>query len=446
MRRLIWILAMLLPAAALADESAGIPVAPGPGLDTLAAYAGRQVSAIGLTGHRATKEYVIRREIRTRSGQPLVIETLREDVQRLENLSIFAEVKLAATAEGDSAVSIGLAFREMPSVIPVVGYLYTEENGFSVGPGISSLNLGGKAVSLSGRAYFGSADQYWVRGTWPWITGNHVSLDLYAARLMRQDVRNDFSERSDELTAKVGSYVGDRGRLIAKASFLQMKSDVAGITLASDNQDQLHGLWVSAGWDSRDSFRAPRRGWQNELELGKTGGFLGGDGDFGSLNLDLRHWLSAGRDQRLLLSGLLSLQDGTIGADFPSYLRYYIGGVNSVRGYGVEGPSEGQAGRNQLIGTVEHSFTLFPVRRFDVLKWSFGIGLEAAVFGDAGQSWNEQAELALDRTRWGVGFGLHLLVPGAEMVRLELGWNGTDQVRFHFAAGSKPAAQRSRVR
>jgi outer membrane protein insertion porin family len=446
MRRLIWILMLLLPIAARADETAGIPSAPEPALDTLTVFSGRIVRAIDLTDYRVTKEYVIRREIRTRLDAPLDLDTLRADVVRLENLSIFAEVRVSVAVDATDGVRVTYGFREMPSLIPALAFLYTEENGFSVGPSISSLNLGGNAVSLSGRAYFGGTEQYWARGIWPWITGNHISFDLYAAHLTRQDVRNEFKELSDELTARVGRYLGDRGRLSGRFSLLRMHSDVPGITLSPDDLDKLFSLGFTAGWDTRDSWRAPRRGWQNELELVKTGGFLGGNGDFQSMNLDLRHWQPVGRSQKLMLSALLSRQSGTVGVDFPSYLRYYIGGANSVRGYGVDDPAEAQAGRNQAIGTAEYSFSLFPVERLDVLGWSFGIGLDATVFGDAGLAWNGSSELALDRTRTGIGAGLRLLIPGAEMLRFDLGWNGTDKVIFHFATGSKPVAQRARIR
>jgi hypothetical protein len=38
----------------------------------------------------------------------------------------------------------------MPAVVPILGMAYTEENGLSVGPGVSSLNLTGRQISLSG--------------------------------------------------------------------------------------------------------------------------------------------------------------------------------------------------------------------------------------------------------------------------------------------------------
>ncbi len=446
MRRLLWLLLVLLPTPAAAVDIIPIPITAPGRLDTLEVHTGRIVRAIDLPAGLVTKEYVIRREIRSRVDDPFDPDLLRDDVQRLENLAIFAEIAVAVVDDSADGVAIAFTFREMPVLVPMIGFRYTEEDGFSVGPGISSLNLGGRGVSVSGRAYFGAADQYWGRATWPWISGNHFSIEGYAARLTRFDVRNAFHEKSDEMYARVGTYVGDHGRLSARATYLRTQSEEDGITLSPDNDDRLFGLYTTAGWDTRDSYRVPRTGWRNEIEFGRVGGFLPGDGDFTSLVLDVRRWIPSGLRNKFLLSGLMSTQTGTTGVDVPLYYRYQIGGANSVRGWPVQGPSEALAGKNQLIGTVEYSYTLKPINRYDVFGWSFAVGLDAVAFMDAGLAWNEDAEFALNRSRRGLGAGLRLLVPGSEMLRAELGWNSENTIQFHFASGSKPTAQRSRNR
>jgi hypothetical protein len=69
-----------------------------------------------------------------------------------------------------------------------------------------------------------------------------------------------------------------------------------------------------------------------------------------------------------------------------------------------------------------------------------------ALFSDIGIAWSESRELAADRARAGFGAGLRLLVPGSEMVRFDVGWSADGGFHFHFASGSKPAAQRARIR
>jgi outer membrane protein insertion porin family len=407
----------------------------------LVPYAGRNVAAIAIAGQETTREHVIRREIETAVGEPLRLESVEADVQRLDNLSIFAQIQVEAAPDGEG-VRLVYRFKEMPPWIPWVGFSYTEQDGFSAGPKLSALNLKGQAISVGARAYFGGAKQFSARLTWPWITGNHVSFDFYGARLKRTDTLNDFKETSYEFTPSVGTYLGKHGRLDGKFSLFRMKSDVDGKTLDPDNEDVLPRLGASVGWDTRDSWRFPRRGWENELELWYTGG----DADFLTMNLDLRRWVPVGGSQRFLLSSLTSLQTGTVGKSLPEYLIYRLGGANSIRGYSIDDLGRRLYGKNQLLGTVEYSVNLLPVQRWDIWKFALRMGLDFAVFTDAGIAWSDAPDLALKRARGGVGAGLRLLVPGSEMVRFDVGWSPEGGFHFHFASGTKPVAQRQRIR
>ena len=116
----------------------------------------------------------------------------------------------------------------------------------------------------------------------------------------------------------------------------------------------------------------------------------------------------------------------------------------------AERPAPASPGRltvsDQMLGTAEFAWTLSPLRRWDFWRLSFRLGLEFAVFGDVGLAWNEAREFAMNNTRSGVGTGLRLLIPGSEMVRFDVGWSSRDGFHFHFAANSKAAAQRNRLR
>jgi hypothetical protein len=69
---------------------------------------------------------------------------------------------------------------------------------------------------------------------------------------------------------------------------------------------------------------------------------------------------------------------------------------------------------------MEYAFTLMPPRRWDIAFLSLRLGIEAALFAEAGIAWSEGPELAMKRARGGLGAGLRLLVPGSEMVRFDL--------------------------
>ena len=251
---------------------------------------------------------------------------------------------------------------------------------------------------------------------------------------------------STEFTPRVSRFLGERGRLAGELQLFKMRADHPGITLSPTNEDLLVSLGVSLGWDTRNSWNNPKGGWLNELVLKRTGGFLGGDADFWTLIADVRRWQPLRPRQRLLLSGLVSLQSGTVGEDFPEYLQYRLGGANTVRGYEIERLGKELFGRNQMIGTVEYSYALIPQRRFDIWKFSFRLGLELAVFGDVGVAWSEGRDLNSKRTRAGLGSGLRVLVPGSEMLRLDVGWSPEGGFHFHFAGETKPNRQRDRIR
>lgn len=404
-------------------------------------FEGRTVTAIALEGNKTTRDSVIARELQTAVARPFQTSVLAGDVTRLVNLQVFAAIEPELHEDGQG-VKLLLRLTEMPAIVPFPTFTYTEENGFSYGLAVSALNLAGQGIRLSGRAYFGGTTQYWGKLSWPWVAGNHLSLDLYGAKVERHDRLNGFGETSAELTPAVGTYLGKSGRLEGALSWFEMRSDTAGTTLSPDLEDNFVRAAVTFGYDTRDSWREPARGWRNELEIWRTWG----DGDFWTVNLDVRRYQPTFARQGLLLSGLLTLQSGEVGVDVPQYLTYHVGGANSVRGYDIDDLTSEDNGKNQLLATAEYNFTLAPVARRNVFKWAFSAGLQATVFSDAGIAWSHGPEFGWNRMRGGVGAGLRVLVPGSEQIRFDVGWSARSGLRFHFAGGTKPDGQRKRLR
>jgi outer membrane protein insertion porin family len=434
----LWRRALLCAAASLLVPAvAGAQAAPA----DFAAFEGRTVTGIKLDGNRVTREHVITRELETKAGQPFAFATLDADLQRLENLGLFAETRVVPEADGDG-VRLTVTVREMPPILAFPSFIYTEENGFSYGGALSALNLTGRGISLSARAYFGGTTQRWARFSDPWITGNHVSFEFFGGKRDRADTLNGFEEDSWEFAPKLGTWLGRHGRLQGSLTLFQMKSDVDGKTLDADNDDHFRRVGATLGYDTRDSWRDPRRGWKNELEIVRSGGA----GSFWTMNFDARRYQPTGRRQHVLLSTLLTLQSGTVGRNLPGYFTYYLGGANTIRGYSVEDLGPKLNGKNQLLTTAEYNFNLLPLARRDIFKWAYSIGVQLALFSDLGIAWSEPGDFAADRFRAGVGAGLRFLVPGSEQVRFDVGWSRAGGVHFHFASGTKPSNQRQRLR
>jgi outer membrane protein assembly factor BamA len=401
----------------------------------------RIVSSIDCTGLERTKTFVVTREVETIVGQPLRLEVLEADLQRLDNLGIFASVSATGQADGDR-VAITVTVKESIRGIGYPAFAYSEQNGWSYGGGGTLLNLGGRNILLSGRILFGGVRTYAVKLTDPWFAGNHAGYEIAFSHLQRWDKLNEFWEESDELAPWLTTHLGTKGRLGASVGFFQMQSDVSGKTLSPSNQDRFVRFGVQAGYDSRDSWRAPSRGWQNEAEVWRTEG----DGRFWSAILDVRRFQPVGR-QKLELSGLLAVQSGEVSVDVPQYFQYRLGGANSIRGHQIEDLGREIYGKNQLLTTAEYVFTLVERRYVNPLgRIPIMLGIEASFFADAGTAWTEPGSFAIDRFRGGVGAGLRILIPAIDQLRLETGWSPSGGVVFHLAAGVKLEKQRLRIR
>lgn len=405
-------------------------------------YEGKTITAITYSGNNSTRDFIVTREMEIAVGDSLDLDLLAESYTNLENLSIFGSI-IIHVEEDEEGVALEWLFREMPPFIPYIAFRYTEENGFSVGPAISSVNLFGRALKLSGRVLFGGTTTFILTMRWPWITKDyHLSLDLDVSHLTREDKLNEFDEMSDEASPWVGRYVGDKGRIKGLVGYFHMDSNVDGITISESNSDHFLRLGASVGYDSRDSWRNPHIGWEHELQMI----FSTGTSTFLTTNIDIRRFQPISHRQGLFLGALTSLQTGTVGEDVPQYLMYRMGGANSIRGFNVNELGKTLYGKNQFIGTFEYHFTLLPLKAYNFLKWSAALGLQLALFSDTGIAWSDSDEFNTDRWKTGFGVGLRLLVPGTEMTRFDVGFNRQGDIYFHFGNWFKWTAQRFRLR
>ncbi|MEW6755755.1 MAG: BamA/TamA family outer membrane protein [Candidatus Latescibacterota bacterium] len=427
----------------LSSQAAGSApaAASGASLDSLA---GRTLCRVEFAGHRATAEHVIRREVRSRVGSPLDPVQVQRDVQRLRDLDIFSSVQADAEPVGEG-VALRLRLREIPAVVPYVTYDVTDQDGWSFGPAVKAVNLLGRDIFLAGFALFGGKTSFLLDLNDPWIGGNHVSFDLHVARLERQDELDGFGETSLEVRPYVGTYLGERGRAAVGVTYLRLRASPPDAALSANGVDHLLAVGMGLGWDSRDSWGNPHRGWQNEVHAIRTGGPLPGGADYWTVHLDARRFQPV-LSHTLVLSGLLSLQSGRLDRSLPRYMDFHLGGSNSLRGYRLTDLGAVLSGKNQWLGTLEERFPLLPEGEVTLLGLSANLGLSGAVFLDHGLAWSRRGELDLDRARTGLGVGLRLLMPAIEMTRLDLGLGADGQWHIHLAGYSKMTAQRQRLR
>lgn len=399
---------------------------------------GKIVAEIRVSELRWTKEDVILRELASQVGKPYSKENAEKDLQRLHRLDLFSSFDIDARVDGDEVV-LEIEVEESYPLMVFPALNYTDENGFSIGPGARTFNFRGRGVTVGATAMFGGQTSVGFVASNPWLFGNHIGLSLETGWRRRENVLGDFEENSVRIALTPSSYIGENGRIGGRIEFEGLKSDEPGTTLSEDGTDELPTLALFVGYDSRDVWSSPTRGWLNELEVAKTSG----DANFWTVTFDVRRYQPVKENHILFFSSLTTLRTGELGVEVPDYFVYSFGGTNSVRGWEFDS----RRGNNQFLNTLEYRYDIVPLTGWHLFGLSLRSGLQIALFGDLGVLWDEPNQFATRNFIGGFGVGVRALMTGVGMFRLDFGWgqSGT-KVQFGFGVFEKADAQRKRVR
>jgi outer membrane protein assembly factor BamA len=375
-------------------------------------------------------------------GEPYLEASIREDIQRLDRLGIFADVDIYGEDDAGEVI-LNIEVVETLRFLPVISMSISDENGISIGAGLKSVNLRGKAIYFSGVARFGGATTIEVTLRDPWLWGNHLGYQVEYFHRERRNELYKFDEVADEGFVTFRSYIRERGRIGLSFSFQSIQSSEPGKTLAESNTDNVAAVALFLGYDSLDSKSNPGTGWKNEIDIERSGIF-NTNSDFWRTNVDLRRYFKLSRKQTIALSSLTTYTSGTIGKEVAVWQQFGLGGTNSVRGWDLGS----QIGRNQFINTLEYRFLLMRPRAFSYFGVSAFLGMQLTVFGDFGWAWEgENQRKFSDSFIDGYGLGVRFLIPYVGVVRVDFGGGqGDGSIKVHLGSFEKQVKQRDRVR
>ena len=403
-------------------------------------YEGRVLDEIRITGARHTREYIIMRELASREGEPLTREKMKEDESNLDALGVFSLINIYPVEEEDRLVLM-VEVRETFRYLPTVALRIDDENGISIGGGLKSTNLFGRAMFVSGTALFGGATTIvlWLKD--PWVVGDHIGYDLKYFHRDRKNELYDFNEVADEVSLVILGRVGRRGRASMLSSFVSLTSDRDGETLDADNRDNMLSLGFIVGYDSRDLVSNPHNGWYSSLDVSRVWALDGGTG-YWSGNVDVWRYIEISGPHILGLFSLVTLTSGTVGVEIPEWQQYSLGGTSSVRGWDIGR----RYGKNQFINTLEYRYNIMEPRNFEFFGINASLGVQLAAFGDAGAVWSEREGFS-DSWIAGGGAGLRLIIPYVGLARLDFGLGDSRSgLIVHLGALEKAEKARLRVR
>ena len=371
-----------------------------------------RVREIHISGNDKTRDNVIRREIRVDEQEAINSVAIKRSFQRLNNLNFFETVEILPTQVEEDKVDLEVKVKEKPTGSFSIGGGFSTLDQFTMIANISEGNLFGKGYLARVRGQLG------IRRTLGVLTFRNPAL--YDGPTSFQV--DGFSTDTDFLTyeeERIGGtmqfgqafseFIAGSFTLVAEAITIKNPSSDAPTFIISQVGDQsTTGFRASLFRDTRDNFQSPRSGSRTGIRLGFGSEAFGGSNNFFRVSLDgLKYVPFPIWDMRMSLRGRFGIVEGYGGDPVPLTELFFVGGINSVRGFkfGRAGPvtSSGtlEGGNKQVILNVD---VIFPIIE--------GAKLDGVVFFDYGKGFAEVEDLSLDlrpatglEVRWVSPFG-----------------------------------------
>lgn len=355
------------------------------------------VEKIEFEGLEKTKEYVLRREIKTEPPFVFDMSLFQKSLRAIYNLGFFDDLsmKLEPGSDRDHVV-VKVKVVEKLTGEAGIGVGYNNEKGWLGYVRYKESNFGGNAQTLELRYEFGSRTLYRLSFEEPWLFGTPTSFGVALYDQIEKKKcwvdREVVGEYEEE---RIGGqvYVGRSVNENWKWTLRYKTEDIAISVLEGESPDgggKTNSLTPTIIYDTRDDIFNPRSGWWCSLQAEFAGRFLGGDYDYNKYILDIRDYIATGENGTLALR----LVGGLADTELPGFEQFSVGGANTLRGYDLY---EFQ-GEKMLVFNLEY--------RFDIAEKT-----QLVIFGDAGCAWSFGEGIKFADLKTGYGVGLRFDTP-----------------------------------
>ncbi len=398
---------------------------------------------IEIVGNDKTRDKVVRRELRIYEGERYSGAGVRQSKQRVTALGFFETVEIT-TKPGDAEDQIvaTVEVKERPTGTFQIGAGFSSYENFILTGQIAQQNFFGWGQTLSLQIQWSSirklgqiqfVDQYFLDTRWTF------AFDLYR----NEGIYTNFTRRSTGGSLTWGyelvglepwwSFARHLEDMRIFATYTNELVDVSAPGIVTTKRGQLasgttSSVRLSLAWDKRDNRLFPTRGYYLSLSGEAAPPFLAPSALFGDkVNLFTRYAFDA-RAYRPVWRGIVArarlnlglIRDWDAAHRVPISELFYVGGINSVRGYRFLSISPQEpimatntpdsatrllaaGGDKQAIVNLELEFPLFQ-----------NVGVRGVLFADAGNSFaaGKYSDPAVSLSLYkSVGFGLRWFSP-----------------------------------
>lgn len=383
------------------------------------------VRRVSFAGNIATRDEVLRREMRQMEGGWYAADKIQRSRVRLQRLGFFDDVNVETPAVPDSPdqVDVNVAVKERHTGNLLVGVGYSDADGVLLNASITQSNLFGTGKELSFSIDNSrSTTNFNVRYLNPYHTPDGISrgFNVFNSKV---DASQANTAAYDVKTSGAGVFYGiplteltsiNAGLDVEQIS-IKTGSDTAQV--AQDfvsNYGNTNNLLVgNVGWasDSLDSTLLPTSGVIQRVD-GEMG-VPGSDLEYYKLNYLLGRYWPLGTRSTFRLKGELGYGAGFGSTnELPFFKNYFAGGSSTLRGFKSRslGPRDARypddpiGGNKRVLANAE---LFFPVpgssRDNKAMRMSW--------FVDSGMVWGEGQKMEFSELRYSTGLSFNWYSP-----------------------------------
>jgi len=309
------------------------------------------INRISIRGNTRTRDNVIRRDLQIEEGGVFNAKGLRDSSRKVQRLDFFEEVSITPEPALDpSKMNILIDVKEKSTGQFSIGAGYSSVDNLILMGEISENNFWGMGHRLAIRANIGGkSSRYNLSWTNPRINDSNISTGIDLFNWERE--YDDYTKESKGGALRFGHPLWEEWRMYESYSYTDTElndvdDDASFIIRESQDIQVTSAAKASFVRDTRDRLYGATEGSRNSLSVKYAGGLLGGDSQFTKGEVKSSWYLSMPFDTVFHILGAGGRAWENEDGKLPVYERFYLGGINTIRGheYGKVSPIDPETG------------------------------------------------------------------------------------------------------
>ncbi len=391
---------------------------------------------IHISGNTYTRDKVIRRNLRIYEQDKYTVTGLKRSRVLLKRTGYFSEVDITTKKVSNNEIDANVKVKEQQTGSFTIGGGYSSSNNFIFTGSLAKNNLFGKGYNANFYVNFSSSySRYNISFEDPAFLDTKISssYNLYSIDTEFDSYDTLSKGFSIGFGAPFNDFSGWKMQYYwEKVKVYNVSEDAAEYIKDEEGTRSSGGFVLSLSKNTTDDYYYPTKGVIQSFTLNVANSIFGGDENFYKLIGESR-WFKRIKNKIVFTFRLrLGYIDSFNGDEIPSWEKFYVGGVKTLRGFKF-----GKAGPRDEVGDVKGADKEIITNteiRFPILE---ELGVRGVIFYDMGKGYDE-GEFDLD-LRKSVGAGISWRSPFGPVVvywGLNLSPKSDEKSSiFHFSMG-----------